>query len=299
MQATDKTSYAHYQNPYYDQGRPPPSAPPLYSDLHLPLATAYVIPTDPNCRRDDFPSQTDHNQTLELIRQANQISSRILGDSVTAQMPRHSEGGVGRDGTSRPWINSLNFSDRSLRLCNNPTTHIHSSVEEEKSKKKKDDSGNRILFGVIGFVVMAATAYFTGKATAQGEDVADEAQAFETSKILWNSNRKSYNNNYSYKQLVDTIIPKVDAILQREKANRTHKLALLIFAFIAGSAAVTGAVIGSKAFMASALVMGSITTVAALFKLGYTYFSNRDRSDALNIQGTIEAIETIKVSVNS
>lgn len=245
-----------------------------------------------------YPTSEMHNRTLELLDEARKISTRILQISSPTQSSGWFESvfsNFNTSGANRPAVN-IDCSDRSFRMFNsethvhNPSTSEHSS-SKQKTKEKKDDSMQRIIFGVIGLIAFFTTAYFGGKAAAQGEELSDKIDTFEKLKNQWNDNRLSHYIRYPYyAQHVDSVVSKAENILQRAKINRTHKLALLVFAFIAGSAAVAGSLIGSKPMMATAVVIASATAVAGLFKFAYTSFSKRDKNDAEIIQKKLMAL---------
>jgi hypothetical protein len=278
-----------------------PSAPPMdpiYSPVgvlpsypnHTPYYQAYPVAPKPA-----VPQQM-YDQTLKLLNKAAEVSLSILGDdnNSTASSYYHSQAAPV---VSKPVVAPnyhFDFSDKSVKLFNQETHHTHYHNAED-SEKNKDDTGTRILVGLIGLVAAGVAAFFIGKAIAEGEDQEEENMSFETLKGQWNGNKSFFE--YDYQSAVDIVVVKADAILERQQTNRTHKIALLVFGFAAGGTAVAGALIGSSVVMLAAGGMGACVTVATLFKLGYACFSTRDQKDAKAIEASLDQLRQKQILV--
>lgn len=303
-------TYYNYMDGAYDSYQPyqpyqpfqQPSVPSLYPVLS-PRYSAYVPVTPPK----PLLTQAIHNQTLKLLAKASEMSTSILYGELPppppaydpnmppppyipfpAYQPQQAQPAAPRPA---PTTYNFDFSDKSWRMFNNET-HVHHHGEESD---KKDDTGTRILVGLIGIVAAGAAAFFLGKTIAQGEEVEVENQSFEDLKTSWNHNKMCYEANYQ--ATVESIMSKADALSQRNQTNRTHKIALLVFGFIGGGTAVAGAIVGSSALMATAAAVGALVSVAALFKLGYACFSTRDQNDAESIERNLEDLRKMQLAV--
>lgn len=234
-------------------------------------------------------------ETLKLLEEANKRSSSILG---TAPQRSYYQSPVARPAAPAPKAASsyhFDFSDRSWKMFNNETHIHHHSEKEESSKEKKDDTGLRIVVGLIGLVVAGVAAFCVGKSVAQGEELAEEQENYGDLKDQW-----KFNKNYFSKEVVssvDDVVRRTDILVQREQASRTQKIALLVLSFIGGGTAVAGALMGSSVVMLTAAAIGSCVVVASLFKLGYACFSNRDEKEAKAIQSTLSALKG-KISIS-
>ncbi len=238
-----------------------------------------------------------HSKTLALLDQAEKLAGSILNRSSSHQPPFNPElqepqeslfPSVTRSGKPSPSVN-IDFSSGSRSIFNS-TTHVHQyGHRQSRQDREADDQTSRVMIGLIGFVVAAVTSFFIGKEMAEGEDLQEEVLNFQELKVSWNNEKSVYDNQY--KDIVDEITKRVNAILQRKQANRTHKVALLIFGLIAGGTAFGGALAGSGAFMTAGIALGAGVSIAAFFKLGYNYFSNKDRIDAEIIDGFLSQLQ--------
>lgn len=262
----------------YNYNRPQPTTPVLYP--HITPQQSYYVPVAPK----PVLTQSIHNQTLQLLSKAAGMSSSILYRNVQNPPPYNPQYLAPQPVAPKvtPTTYNFDFSDRSWNMFNSQT-HVHHHHHHGKENENKDDTGTRILVGLIGLAIAGTAAFFIGKAVAQGEDIEEENQSVEDLKIRWNINKVCYEGDYQAS--VEGLISRMDVLAQRNQTHRIHKIALLALTFIGGGTAVAGAVIGSSALIATAAAVGAVVTVAALFKLGYTCFSTRDQKDA-------EAIET-------
>lgn len=261
-----------------------PTAPPLYPDLNEKYS--YYPPRPPI-------TQTIHNATLSLLSQAADVASSVLGEKNPDLDTYYSQYTPQFTPKQAPTTYNFDFSNRSWNMFNSET-HVNHGEESGK----KDDTGTRVLVGLIGLVAAGVTAFFIGKAIAQGEEAEAEKKSFKDLKNCWESNKCCYEADHAdYQAVVDDIVLKTDTLLQRNQTNRIHKIALLVFGFIGGGTAVAGAIIGSGALMATAVAIGSIVSVAALFKLGYACFSTRDQKDAQAIESDLATLSRMQVIV--
>lgn len=255
-----------------------PSAPPMVLPSYpVPQPQySYYAPVAPK----PVLTKAIHIQTEKLLAKASEMSASILYGNVQnppSYNPQYLQPVAPK---TAPTYN-FDFSDKSWKMFNNET-HVHHHHHHGEESDKKDDTGTRVLVGVIGLVVAGVAAFFIGKAIAQGEDAAEENQSVEDLKTRWDINKICYEADYQ--ATVDSIIGRMDALSERNQTNRIHKIALLVFGFIGGGTAVAGAIIGSGALMATAGAIGAFVAIAALFKLGYTCFSTRDQKDAQAIE---------------
>jgi hypothetical protein len=286
----------------------PASAPPLENEIPPAIPPAYVpiYPHYPHLQSFDQASivptvpprpnltQTVHNDTKKLLAKAAEFSSAILGSSSSKQ---HSYSSQYQHQTVKPSVAkpaapifNIDLSDRHWDMFNSKTeVHHHYHNGERKNAEKTDNTGIRILVGVAGFTIALVAAFFVGKAVAQGEDVAEENIGFEKLKDRWKFNKACYEGDHQ--ALVEEVISRTDTILQRRQINHTHKIALLVFAFISGGAGFAGALIGSTALMTAAVALGVIVSIAALFKLGYACFSMREKNDARAIEKNLAELQ--------
>ena len=89
----------------------------------------------------------------------------------------------------------------------------------------------------------------------------------------------------------------MESIYKRHQNNRVHKIALLIAAFVAGGAAFAGALAASKVLMAAGVVIGACTAAVGLYKLGYSYWSNRETKDAQAIDKALNEVNGIQLVI--
>lgn len=159
--------------------------------------------------------------------------------------------------------------------------HHHHYHGERHPNQKEDNTGVRTLVGITAFIGALFLAYKTGQAVAQGEKVQKQAVSFEELKGDWEKNKTCYDSQFQ--SLVDHVVKKVDSVLQRRETNRAHKMALLILGLAACGTGFGGAVAGSGILMATGVGIGAVTSVVALYKIGYAYFSTLDQDDAEEI----------------
>ncbi len=270
MQMAPSQPMPVYPN-YYQQLTPVDAR--YYQSLVVP-----IIPPKP------VVTQHVHHETEKLLAKAAEVSSSILYQP-TPKFPSSTPSGQAK--VVQPVITPLapiniDLSDRRWEMFNNKTeVHHHHHNGGGKDVEKKEDTGTRLLVGAIGLTVALVTAYFAGKAIAQGEDEAEENVGFEKLKDCWNFNKVCYEDDYQSN--VEDIVSRTDAILQRKQTSRTQNIALLIFAFIAGGVGFAGALMSSPALMTTAVALGALVGVATLFKLGYSCFSTRNVKDAQEI----------------
>lgn len=269
--------------PCFDEQQPPPLY-PVYSPNYQPYVAIPFAPPKPAL------TQTAHTDTEKLLAKASEVSESILNRPAPKLPPYNpQQPQVVRPVITKPAapVFNIDLSDRHWDMFNNKTEvhHHYHDGEDKDSKQKKDAAGIRLLVGVIGMTIALVTAFFIGKSVAQGEDEAEDQVGFDKLKKDWNFNKVCYEYDYQY--AVEEVLIKTDAILQRKQTQRIHKIALLILSFITGGVAFTGALINSVALMIGAVALGAIIGVAALFKLGYTCFSTRDKKDAQAIENSL------------
>lgn len=302
-------SYAYSINPV-GYVSPPPSAPPVddrvsYPELYqgilddapAPVASPYYGQQpqvdqpafvaqyfqSPAAQQQPRLTQAMHGKTQELLAKADEQAGLILGRKTSNPPPVNPYYGPAQGVQSAPSAQPtivpiiLGGEDRSWKMFNNETI-VHNHYHPEGSEKESDDSGTRVLAGVVGLVIAFAAAFFIGKAVANGEDVQEEQSTFDELKGRWQVHKDSYYSNYQ--TIVDRIVTKTEAIMQRHEKSRTQNIAMLISAFVAGGALFAGALAASKVVMAVGLVVAAATTAFALYKAGYSYFSTRDQKDA-------------------
>jgi len=278
------------------QGAPPPSF--LNLGPYQPDPTyAYYYPVQPS---QPVLTQTVHNKTLELLAKASEQVNPILRRQPATSPSYNPAAVIPAQYLAQPVLKSpqpsinVDLSDRSWKMFNNETHVHHHNDQGAGNQDKQDDTGQRILVGVIGVAAALAAAFFLGKALAGQEDAKEESLNVEELKADWNVNKNLYNRDYS--ALVDKIVVRLDSILNRQAAGRVHKAALLIFAFIAGGTAFAGALAASKLLMTAAVVIGTCTAAAALFKMGYAYFSKRETKDAETIDRALQELKTVPLT---
>lgn len=274
----------------------------------IPAANVATVPTPVYAKI--VLSSEQHIQTDQLLSKAAQLADSILPRSkphaynpyvVPPQAATTQATTPAAPSTifSRVSPIHLDLSDKSIRVLNNDTrneTHVHHQSQDQQSeieKQKQKEKNQRLIFGFIGVVIMATTAFFVGKAIAENEGIQKESssneQSFENLKKKWETNKICYDFNYI--NAVDDVLTPTEEILARAQTRRVHHMALLVLSFIAGTTAFTGALISSGPLMTASLAVGGCVGVVALFRLGYTYFSSLDQLDA-------EAIERAFVKLN-
>lgn len=294
-------SYQHPVSvaPVYTMPGQPVSVIPLYTmPSQAQPAFSYTQPQQPHFPVYPMPSPGQpsipslvHKKTLELLAKANEqvdiiLDRKIIPHVITPCCPAV----VPQQPVLRPAVApflNVDLSDRSVRIFSKET-HVHNDGDKSK-KEEKDNTGLRILVGVIGLAVALWTAFSVGKEIAKQEDAQEKTEDYETLKSTWDTNRSYYNNAYVIN--VDKVVNRMDAINARNATNRTHKMALLALTFAAGGAAFAGALVASNLLMGAAAVMGACAGVFALYKLGYACFNTREHKDANAIEKTLYTLE--------
>jgi hypothetical protein len=264
---------------------PPPYVPP---QQNYPWLSPQQVP-QPVAQAPRL-TQAIHTKTLELLAKADEQVAEILGRKPVAPPPFNPASQPATPAsvvqpTVIPIV--LGSNDHSWKMFNNET-NIHHHYHEESSKEK-DEANTRFWVGVVGTIMMLATAFFIGKAVANGEDAQEEHDSFDELSSRWNINRNFYD--LAYQSTVDRIADKAGAIMKRREKSRMENMALLICTFVAGGVLLAGSLAASKALMAAGLVIGVGTAAFALYKLGYSYFSTRETKDA-------EAIDRALLEIN-
>lgn len=273
-------NYAQYH------GVPDASAPSVLSPADLDESSDDHLPQPPSYPYSGQLTQSIHDKTQQLLSLADEQVAASLDRKLPAPPPYNPQAAFHQQpqrgfSAPAPAIN-IDMSDRSWRMFNNESHVHHHHAVQENQEKDKDQTGLRILVGVIGLTVALATAFFLGKAVAGQEDEQDEKVNFDDLNTAWNSNQGLYPANY--RSTVTRIVGKMESIYARKTTDRTHKFVLLTFALIAGGSAFAGALVASKVLMIAAVVIGGCTGAAALYKLGYSYFSKREQKDAEAIE---------------
>jgi hypothetical protein len=267
---------------------------PVYSNPVQPQPFVYLSPqvmTPPK----PILTRAIHDATLGLLSKANELTGAFL-DRPTPRPPAYAPQAVhpvpvSKKGRSfMPPVN-IDLSDRSWHMFNNnQERHVHYH-QGEKKDETKDDKTTRVIVGLIGLTVAFVTAFFVGKAVAEGEEAHEDASSFEELKDSWNTNKQYYDEGY--RNLVDRVVKRMDGFLERKQTNRTHKIALLIFGLIAGGTAFAGALLGSGALMVTGAGIGAVASVIALYKLGYAFFSTLNKKDAQAIDDAMGQLWTL------
>lgn len=231
-------------------------------------------------------TQVVHQKTLTLLSKANEQVSKILDHQVLSPTPVYAAAPIAVTPVVQPSAPAIHIdlSDKSWKMFNNET-QVHHHYHQENDEKEKNQTGLRVFVGVIGVAIAFATAFFVGKAIAGQEEAQEETESFEELKTQWDGNQALYPVDYQTE--VNTLIGRLESIYKREATSRIHKIALLVFAFLAGGTAFAGALAASNVLMAAGVALGVGTAVAALFKLGYSCFSQRDLKDAESIETAI------------
>lgn len=252
---------------------------------HPPAYTPYKPPL----------SQAVHNQTIKLMNFATQLSSPVQGSMKAHHASHlHAQNFAAAPQMAKPSYN-FDFSDKSVKLFNSETHVVHKNDDKTNAEKEKDNTGTRVLVGIIGLIGAGVAAFFLGKAAAVGEDAKEEKENFEDLKGHWNVHKDCYAADYQFE--MSKVIRKAETCLKRKETNRIHKIALLAFSFISGAMAVTGAFLGSTGLMLGAAAVGSCVIIAALFRLGYNCYSNRDQKDVQAIQNAIGELQKMKLVI--
>lgn len=137
---------------------PQPSAPPLYPMLQ----PQYYVPYQPQ----PILTQAIHNQTLNLLSKAAEMSNSILYRNVQNPAPYNSQFVHVQPVAPKaaPTTNyNFDFSDKSWKMFNNETHVHHHHHQGGGNSEKKDDTGTRILVGLIGLVAAGAAAFLLEK----------------------------------------------------------------------------------------------------------------------------------------
>lgn len=274
----------------------------LQSDLHsTPVASIYYPSAPPE--NEGFSSekrtltQAIHHQTEALFREMESVANRTLGQEASLPSGTFTPPSASSDSWSAFFSSPINidFSDRSWNWGNRTEVHHHHQGETDKPTTNSSSSNNhtatRIALGVVGFLGAGIASYWIGKTCAQGEDANRASATYEDLKKSWKESQHRYLNGDA--NTVNRIIKVTDSLKGREKRNRIQKLALFALMFIAGAAAVGGAIVRSRFLVTSAVAIGAFTLLAALFKYGYSSFSKGHLKDAEDIQGTLNYLRRI------
>ncbi|WP_068470064.1 hypothetical protein [Candidatus Protochlamydia phocaeensis] len=242
-------------------------------------------------------TQGMHAQTLKLLDKAQDISSSILHSSSTRQTATASATQQTYHPVAVPVVhNHYDFSNHSRQyniLSSHTENHttINNGSRGSNGEEGKDNTGVRVLAGVLGTVAILAGAFFLGKANAENEDLQEERADIETLERRWESNRAAYEaQNPVYCDLMDRVTTHMNSILQRKQANKTHNIGIVIFYIGAGAAALAGAFLNSWILMGVGAAIGVGATAFALYKLGYYFFSKRDEKDAKAIENDLVSL---------
>lgn len=282
--------YLKYTDPNYKDGQTqePPTS-PLYPTIDKGGVAQSLKLT-----------QEIHNQTINLLAKANEISQNILQINNPRPSPYAPHFQKVVDDDQKPTFKSqttspvyIDLSNRSWSMFNRET-HVHHHHHHDKDTKKEDkenDSSQRVLVGLVGFIVAAASAFFIGKAMSAGEEAQEESMNFEDLKKSWTYHKSCYDPQFQ--NTVDRIVNRADAILQRKQSNRVHKIALLVFAFASGASGLLGALMNYQLLMKTGIVIGTITSFGALYRLGYQYTNTKDQKDAKVIDFDLLTLSTL------
>lgn len=239
-----------------------------------------------------------HQETTKLIDKMKDVVGSVLPASLPLASNR--EWQTQRTAVPSIAVNPINFdfSRREYNLFSSKETHHHHAnptnypnAYDQREKERKKEAQNNFLIGILGFGVMAATAYFLGKNDAQNEESQEEEVSFEALKRSWTYNRPAY-----YAQaanligMIEDSINKVEGILARKQTERVHRTALLLLTFSAGALLGVGAIVGSGLLINSGYAVGAVTTIFALYKLGYNCFNNRNAKDAKIVENNLNAL---------
>lgn len=267
---------------------------------YMPEAAQYVPQgTEPSFNQEGAPPQATavpvltkamHNQTLELLARADEISSQFLGKSSAPSSFRSQVYSPSRSSPVMSTPITIDLSDRSIRMFNGgTTTHVHN--HGPNGQGEKDDSGTRILVGIIGLVVTTVATFFVGKAMAENEENQDKTAKYKNLKTAWYCYNHQFYDDDTYTR-VNLIIPKIDKLLKKDEMNRIHKLALLGLSILGGVAAVGGALSQSYPAMKVAAAIGVFVLTMSVFKLGYDSFSTIDKKVAKEIETDLTVLKT-------
>jgi hypothetical protein len=260
-----------------------------YSQSFNPSQVPYATPY----QQMPVLTQGMHRETTKLIDKMKEVAESFLPVSIPLAINRETQR------MAAPTINPINFdfSRREYNLFSSRETHHHHAdpmsypnAHVQREQEKKNQATNNLLIGILGFGIMAATAYFLGKNDAQNEEAQEEEVSFETLKRNWAYNRFAYHAQGLNVAAMEDSINKVDGILTRNQTERAHRTALLLFTFSAGVLLTVGALAGSALLINSGFAVGAGTTIFALYKLGYTCFSNRNVKDAKIVENNLNAL---------
>lgn len=258
------------------------------SSSDTPVATPCypLYPLYPSAPSAPSLTRAIHDKTEALLREMESVADRTLGKKVSlpARPSPFGHGYFGMGPSSVP-IN-LDFSNRSWNWGNRSEVHHHPHAETDKPKTNSSSSNNhtatRIALGVAGFIGAGIASYWIGKTCAQGEDANRASATYEDLKNSWEDSRFIYLDTDII--CVNRLIRLTDSLKGREKRDRIQNLALFVLMFIAGAAAVGGAIVRSRFLVISAIAIGAFTLLAALFKYGYSSFSKGHLEEAADIQ---------------
>ncbi|MBA2369144.1 MAG: hypothetical protein H0V82_09000 [Candidatus Protochlamydia sp.] len=244
-------------------------------------------------------TQAAHLDTLKLIDKMKEV----VGSVLPAATPNTNFNLVANQRMETPTfaINPINldFSRREYNLFSSKEIHHHhatpinhTTINEQQEQEKKNQANKNLLIGILGFGIMAATAYFLGKNDAQNEEAQQEEVSFESLKRKWSYNKNAYQAQGVNVSGIEDSINKVVGILNRKETERTHRTALLLLTFSAGALLAFGAIGGSALLIHSGLGIGAGTAIFALYKLGYAHFSNQNAKDAKIVENNLNTMRS-------
>ena len=267
-----------------------PNIPPYYSSFQQPQPSA--PPFNP------CPTRAMHTETVALLKKAHDILEMTAGKQTSAPSTHHSFMPLGGRTGGQFTLPTLNFdfSDKSWKMFNRGDVHHHYHDGKEAERKKEDnEQAVRVLLGFIGLVAASATAFFIGKAVAQGEEKEENKDSFNYLAMRWTAHQHLYQPEYQ--SAVNGMIYRTQSLLERNQTDRMHHIALLTLGFVAGGTAITAALVGSNALMVTAIGLGTIGCTATLFKVGYAYFSARDQNDRKIIEDNLAYLHQQAVAI--
>jgi len=280
-----------------------PSVPVLYESYvpqYQPISQESLAANPPGYQSNDVapPSyeqtkklaQVDE-ETEKLLMLTKEIATSVLKQEVpTPYLP------------SRPGVNRTVYiinpiapkpSNTYIFGSNNSvgtTTTINNQVStgpKTKDEKEAEDKKNRAVVGLAGVALLAGATYYLGKFYEEYSLGQEKISSFIKSAANWNENRQYFDANV--KNLVDTLIPAADGIIQRKRTDTIYKIACSFFIALSGSLLVAGAYLNAKELYGPAMLIGGIAAVAGLFRLGTRWSSSRDQNAAKEIVNSIAA----------
>lgn len=284
--------YPDLYSSYTFAPQPPPN--PLYPGLYDHQEFSYPSLSMGTSR--PTLTRSIHDQTLALLTKLQNLTNSILKyDRPPAYAPNEGEKKV-KSQSSIPPIH-IDLADRSFRMFNHETEVHHHHYSHEKGDKGKEEShkNTRLLIGILGTMTTFVMAFFAGKVVAEYEDRQEEFSHFDTLKATWNSNKNCYDDAYQF--AIDNMVKQGEDLLQRQRTQKIHKIALMFLGLTSGVLGVVGAVIGSSAMMISALGLGFGVSTISLFKLAYNCFSRREEKMAHALEESLIHLDRIQKPV--